>query len=783
MNMIKRLPVLAPAAFCAIAPLLAHAQVGPATQPAGPERINITTTPTQGRNGPTTQISLNFDNATIDAVLTELSKAAGVRVLKELDGPAVGRISLMSQRPMSPDEAMALFNSAIQRHGYVAIKQGDTVRITTKDKAKTGAIPVYFGADPTKIAQNDDMITQVVPLKTVDAVKLKADLAPVAGADTIISSNANSNTLLITDTSAKVRRIVEIIANMDKRDALENTILVKQLKYADASAAARLVTDIFKTEEQGQQGNVQGPGAFFRAMQQGGRGGGGGQGGQSEEEKGRTGKVVASSDTRTNTVVVSGPAETLKAVETMLEKLDANPASEATFFHYSLKNGQAANMATVLNSLFGVSGGSSGGRSGTGTYGSNAGQRTSTGGTTGNTQRSSTFGGGGTSSSSSGSFGNFGNTQTISRSTPGASGGGVSVPSNVSGAANQLAGQVYVVADPDTNSLLVSTASKYEQQVRDIISELDRPVPQVLMKVMIAEVTHNNSTDFGVDFSILNTRASGLGQSGTTTFPPVPSGGLVVSVLEEHVQATIRALATAGKLDILSRPYILTSDNQQARIMVGQYVPYITDTRITDAGQQINSIDYRDIGIILNVTPHINPDGLVICDVAPEISSISDQTIPISSTVNATVFNSRSADTRVGIKNGETIVIGGLMQDQKTETISKVPILGDIPVLRFLFSRTQLSKTKTELLIFLTPHVAATPDILKGQTQDEMRGTKLVPNAVQPGTFQDHLKGMQRGATTIPSTPVSPKPTIDPQDRRLRESTPLPGTGGNRGTE
>jgi general secretion pathway protein D len=364
----------------------------------------------------------------------------------------------------------------------------------------------------------------------------------------------------------------------------------------------------------------------------------------------------------------------------------------------------------------------------------------------------------------------------MSRTTPGST-ANISISSNASGIANQLSGQVYVVADPDTNSLLVSTASKYEAQVREIIDELDRPVPQVLMKVMIAEVTHNNGTDFGVDFSILNTRASGLGQSGTTSFPPVPSGGLVVSVLEEHVQATIRALATAGKLDILSRPYILTSDNQQARIMVGQYVPYITDSRITDAGQQINSIDYRDIGIILNVTPHINPDGLVICDVAPEISSISDQTIPISSTVNATVFNSRSADTRVGIKNGETIVIGGLMQDQKTETVSKVPILGDIPVLRFLFSRTQLSKTKTELLIFLTPHDAATPDVLKGQSQDEMRGTKLVPNAVQPGTFQDHMKGMQRGATTVPSTLTAPNTPIPRQDRRLREE-PLPGTGG-----
>jgi general secretion pathway protein D len=200
--------------------------------------------------------------------------------------------------------------------------------------------------------------------------------------------------------------------------------------------------------------------------------------------------------------------------------------------------------------------------------------------------------------------------------------------------------------------------------------------------------------------------------------------------------------------------------------MVGQYVPYITDSRITDAGQQINSIDYRDIGIILNVTPHINPDGLVICDVAPEVSSISDTTVPISSDVNAPVFNLRSADSRVGIKNGETIVIGGLMEDRRTQTISKVPFLGDIPVLEYIFKRNNITKRKTELLIFLTPHVAKAPDVLKSMSRDEMDGTRLTPNAVEPGLFQEHIEGLQRGGpTTEPAFPdlvPPPPPKHDP---------------------
>src|SRR5205085_7069263 len=128
--------------------------------------------------------------------------------------------------------------------------------------------------------------------------------------------------------------------------------------------------------------------------------------------------------------------------------------------------------------------------------------------------------------------------------------------------------------------------------------------------------------------------------------------------------------------------------------------------RTTETGQTINTIQYQDIGIILNVTPHINEDGLVIMDVAPEVSSLTGTTVPISENASAPVFAKRSAQSRVGIKDGQTIVIGGLMEDRKTSTLSKVPLLGDVPGLGLLFQRRQTTKTKTELLIFLTPHVA-----------------------------------------------------------------------------
>jgi general secretion pathway protein D len=480
----------------------------------------------------------------------------------------------------------------------------------------------------------------------------------------------------------------------------------------------------------------------------------------------------------------------LKAVGGIIQQIDSSPGTQETFFMYRLRNGQAANLQAVLNQLFGNTQlGGTGTQNAVGPNGQRTGQQVANiPGSAGNTGAlgSPSFGGGGGggglrgltpgSSTGAGGTGIGARYGTITAApngqpqTPQLSAGATRVLS-------ELSGQVYVVADNDTNSLLVTTATRYEKEVRNIIMELDRPVPQVLIKVLVAEVTHDNSADWGTDFSVLNRRANGNGQTVGQTLgngaAAAANGGLIVSVVENNVNVTLHALATEGRLDVLSRPYILASDNQLASITVGQEVPFITNTQITDTGQQINTIQYQDIGIILNVTPHINPEGLVILDVAPEISQISGTTVPIGNGINAPVIAKRSAQSRVGIKNGDTIVIGGLMQDNKTDTITKIPILGDIPFIGELFRRTQTDKTKTELLIFLTPHVAQQPETLAPMTTDEMNGTKLTPSAVAPGVFDDHIKGMHRG--NIPET----RPTTQPIDPVIEFNTPAsqPTTG------
>ncbi|MFH1731063.1 MAG: type II secretion system secretin GspD [Planctomycetota bacterium] len=723
-----------------------------ATQPAPAEPVK------PPEPAPGTHISLNFKDASLRTVLEYLSGAAGLIVVE--DAKVEGRVTVMSLQNISVEEAVALLDTVLRQKGYAAIRTGRTLKIVTADQAKKEFIPVRTGNDPEKVQPTDRIVTHIIPIRYADAVKLKADIASLIPAPTDVASNAASNTLIVTGTEATVRRIIEIIQAIDVHMSDVTQVKVFALKYANATSAARLITEIFKPDQ-----TAQGIALPFGGGRRTFRLPGAPPAAGSEDKGGRTTKVTASADERTNTLVVSAAPDIMKVIEGVVQDLNANPAEEQAVFIYRLKNAKAKNLEAILNGVFGWTGTSPTGTAATqGTPGAGFGTSGPTGGTTfgGRTATSGTRGLGSTYMGT----GRTGRTGTTSTTTPRAAGRVLS--SAVTTAASDLAGQVYVVADEDTNSVVVTTASKNFERVKAIILDLDRAVPQVLIKILIAEVTHNKSLDLGVEFSLMNIRASGRGTSVGTDFSVADqTGGFIFKLEEKNVTAAIRALAETAKLDVLSRPYILTSDNQQASIMVGQEVPFITNTRTTDTGQTINTIEYDDIGIILNVTPHINPEGLVTMDVYPEISTLTGQTVPISEAVNAPVFAKRSAQSRVAIRDGQTIVIGGLMEDRNTTNVQKVPLLGDIPVLGLLFRRTVEQKTKTELLIFLTPHVAQEPEDLKGMSESEKAGTKVIQNAVEKGAFDEHLKGMERGAAPRPVTPEpEPGPAQPPADSK-----------------
>ncbi|HLX59738.1 MAG TPA: secretin N-terminal domain-containing protein [Planctomycetota bacterium] len=743
-------------------------------------------------------VKMEFKDAPLDTILEQLSASAGLIIVK--DTVIDGRFTIISQQPMTVDDALDTLNSVLKEKGFIGIRTEKILKIKRLEDAKKLNIRVQYGEDPDKVKATDEIITQVIPIKYLDAVQLKKDFAPLMPSYADLSANALSNNLIVTDTSANIKRMLQILKGMDTQQATVAEVRVFQLKYASPTAAAKLITDIFSPPTQGNQQG--GAGAGRNPFGGGGRffGGGGGGGGPfgaggagaaganaSDETGHRPQKVTASADDRTGSIVVSAEPDTMKVIADILKQLDANPAAEQAVFVYFLANAQAKNLEGVLNLLFATGSGS---RSPT---------------TTGNTQRQgvgtsvqrtgSGFGSGsgssgfgsGSSSSGSSSFGSTGSTFSGSSFNQGASTGGsgrtggtrTGTTTGSASAMEGLLGQVYVVADYDTNSLMIMTPSKNFDQVKAIVKDLDKPVPQVVIKVLIAEVTHDKTHDVGTDYSILT---KGAVQAVMTDFGVASqTTGAVAKIVKGDFTAALRAIETEGKLEVLSRPQIICSNNQASNITVGQEVPFIVSSRQTDTGQTVNTIQYQDIGIILNVTAHINDQGLVIMDVAPEVSSLTGQTVPIQAGVNAPVFAKRSASSRVGVPDGDTVVIGGMMEDKKTESSQGIPVLRKIPGMGWLFGSKTRDKSKTELLIFLTPHVAQAPLSLKPMSEQDTDHLKLLPKAITPGIYDEHMEGLERGTAPIVEIvepPVIKPPEVKPPESlKQGETTPLPNQG------
>jgi len=319
---------------------------------------------------------------------------------------------------------------------------------------------------------------------------------------------------------------------------------------------------------------------------------------------------------------------------------------------------------------------------------------------------------------------------------------------------NGTVGEAMISSDPETRRLIVITDEETGQYVSQVVTNLDRPNPQVLIKVVFLEVTHNDDLDIGFEGGfrrgvgnsstsmIANVFGlSGLGSSVTgavfnalgqnvQSFVPTPPGAGLYQIMGSDYQATLRAIAQAGKTEVLSRPSILARNNQPATITVGQSVPLVTSVSFNGlTGTPISAISYQSVGIILKVTPFINSEGMVEMIVSPQISELSDQTVALSAGVTAPVINMRSADTVVVTPDGQPVIIGGLMQKSKIQTDSKIPFLGDIPLLGYFFKHKVKHDSKTELIIFLTPHIVMAPSQLAALSSTERSKAELAPKA------------------------------------------------------
>ena len=339
-----------------------------------------------------------------------------------------------------------------------------------------------------------------------------------------------------------------------------------------------------------------------------------------------------------------------------------------------------------------------------------------------------------------------------------------------------MVGEAMISSDPETRKLIVITDDETNLHISQVITNLDRPKPQVLIKVVFLEVTRRDGSDIGVEAKYthrINDSKTGEASSLFGGLASQATGGFY-KVLSDDLELTLRAIQEAGKTEVLSRPSILTRNNQEAVITVGQELPFITNSRITDNGQTINTIEYQDIGIILRVTPFITSDGLVEMIVAPEISTLTDKTVPISNNAQAPVIAKRSAETVVVTADGKTVVIGGLMENNKTESQQKIPILGDIPLLGNAFKRKIKQNNKTELIIFLTPYVVPDPGALGRMTRSETTKSELAPKSFSDKDLDRFLDGLPLKDSSTP---------IGTDELKSPEPKPAPGTTRPRSTK
>lgn len=638
------------------------------------------------------QINLNFKDAEVDSVIGAFGHLLNKSFV--IDPRVRGKISLETPRPVNRAQAFALLKTVLRQQGFAIVDLGDLYKVVPEADAKLQSGPVEIGAASAR--DGDEVITQVFQLNHESANNMIPVLRPLVSPNNTITAFPGNNTLIITDYAANLKRLSKVIATLDSpRPAAEVQVVV--IKNSIASDIAVAVSKL---------------------MDEGNRGGGGGPGAGSDPSQ----RVVVMADPRTNSVLIrSANASKLALARSLVEQLDrpAN-ADQANMRVVYLKNAEATKLVEVLQAvLSGESNGSSG--SSDSSFGSNSRNRNSGG---------SMFGD--SSSSSSGLSSSFGDGDS-------SSGGGLGSQSGINrdrgnqGPMSIKAGGAIIAADPATNSLIITAPEPVYRNIRGVIDQLDSRRAQVYIESLIVEVKADTVSEMGIQWQFGTSRPGQNSVVGGTNFDTggsnilavtqnpaalAAAGGLNVGVVRNGVSLfgqnflnlglLARALETETNSNIRATPNLLTLDNEEARIIIGQNVPFVTGQYATTnntLSSPFQTIERKDVGTMLRVRPQVSEGGTVKMEIAQEISSVVD-----TSQAAGIITNRRAIDSNVLVDDGQIVVLGGLIEDTVEGGISKVPLLGDIPGLGRLFRYDNRKRVKTNLLIFLRPVVLRSAD-------------------------------------------------------------------------
>ena len=694
---------------------------------------------------PDNLITMNFQDVDISVLAKFISDITGRNFV--LDDSVRGKVTIVSPSKVTPEQAYSIFKSVLQLKGFTTVKAGPIIKIEPSRNARESS-EVTLSQQPAQTAA-DEYVTRMIKLRNIDAASLVSVVQPMISRDGLVAAFPETNTLIITDDAWNVERLLKIIGSLDAQ-GLQQAVAVIPLKLAYADDLAPKINQIMQ-ERAGGTSNYR-PGMGVAAP--------------SAQAPSRAFKIVP--DERTNSLIVlAGPVQ-MHQIKELVDELDVHSPNALSRIHvYYLKYAQALEMVAVLDSLLSGSGGPSQLKptTGAGTLGRSSGM-----GMGGMGMMNSMMGGmGGGMGMGMGGMGGMG--------MMGGMGGNRSSTANAPAAASTNGGPgtefelpVHVTADPATNSLVISAMPQDYATLRQIIYELDIPRRQVFVQAVVAEVSSNRERQLGISFqggagigSALGVANFNFGNLATNLTNPLGLTGLNFGLASGSMCTISTALAAASSglgglgglgglsgfnglnsaiptsvsvpcdvalitaiendthSNILSAPTLLTTDNEEATIVVGENLPFLSGASATSAlsGQIFNSVNRQNVGITLDIVPQITEGGYIKMDVYEEVSAVIASTLNASTNPLGPTTTIRSASTTVLVQNHRTTVVGGLLSDEVDLTKSGVPYLSDIPVLGNLFTSTDRTGQKTNLLLFLTPHVIRDREDLRELSLDE----------------------------------------------------------------
>ncbi|MEO7073194.1 MAG: type II secretion system secretin GspD [Rhodanobacter sp.] len=670
-------------------------------------RASLAALPAAAASQPEKTVTLNFVNADIEGVVKAMAEITGKNFV--IDPRVKGTVNIISAQPVARTAVYEVFLSALRLQGFTAVEDHGLVKILPEADAKLHR-NVAAGQGPG----GDGMQTRVFTLTHQSAAQLVPTLRPLVAPNNTISALQNSNTLVITDYASNLQRLAGIIAAIDQPDDAGSAMIV--LHYASALDAARTINHLFAAPPQ-----------TVQALQ----------------GSDPTQRVVVIADARSNSLLVRAADPTRLAQIRQFAAMLDSPTSAAGNVHVVyLKNAEAVELAATLRGIYSGNAASPGQSSAVSALpGATA---ASLSPNTGNSAAQATLGG-----NSEPTF------------------AGAAVPTDVPATPG------IIQADPATNSIIITAPDAVYNNLRAVVEKLDARRLQVYVEALVVELTASKAGEFGIQWQDL----SGIGKTGTQVFGGTNFGGAgqnIIGIAQNpasvgqglnigtmrgtvtvggvqilNLGVLARALETDSNANILSTPTLLTLDNEQAKIVVGQNVPFITGQYAVSGAattpSPFQTIERKDVGLTLKIRPQISEGGVVRLQIYQEVSSVADTANPAG-----VITNTRSIESTVLVDDGQIIVLGGLIQDAVNGGVSKVPLLGDIPLLGGLFRYNNHSRTKTNLMVFLRPTIlrdARSADALSSERYDYIRGQQIHAEAV---------RGAVRANNPSPVLPVLP---------------------------